>query len=100
METNVFGPLDESGQVLLGGDGTTYKLATTFNVDCEDVPIPKVLDRFSKRGLVSFLAVFLVPSRRSAIVLMTKTQSLQLAKLTRGCGGLGFSFNGLGLQGH
>ena len=65
LESDVLGPLDESGQVLLGGEITTWLLGMFIWPKRKDIPIPKVLDFFSKRGFWGVLATFLVPSEWS-----------------------------------
>jgi hypothetical protein len=76
LKTDILGPLDEAGQVALGGQvtawmsacilggtlGRPFRLTGPRTRDVKrDIPMPKVRDFFSKRGLVSFLAAFLVP---------------------------------------
>jgi hypothetical protein len=94
LESNVLGPFDESGQVSLGWDVTTWEgqLVCWQN----DSPIPKDLGVFSKRGFWAGLEAFLVPS-------VSKSVKLNYLKCCHSHGaeaGLDFPLAALGWRGH
>lgn len=65
LEANVLGPLDETGHVHLGADVTTWKGQTSGFLPRSraegDLPMPKVRERFSKRGFWAVFLATLVP---------------------------------------